>query len=136
MPSYADLNTSMKSKGQAALQSFDKTINIQVNSYINMFGYDNVYGARMRITWHATATGDYYHRFEFVNADDSHLNNYLNSGIYTGGLIYDQHVTQSIYNCVKRCMDVLEGRIGNVSVNFTVCHQSCHSSCHTSRGRR
>ena len=136
MPSYADLNTSMRSKGQAAIRSFDKTILVRVNSYVNMYGWDSAYGARMRIPTHNTAWGDYYHRFEFVNANDSHLNNYLHSDIYTGQTIYDEHVTTSIYDCVKRCMDVIEGRITDRSISFTVCHQSCHSSCHTSRGRR
>ena len=136
MATYAQLNQSMRSQGQSALRSFDKTILVQVNSYINMYGFDNVYGARMRIRWHNVGAGNYYHRYEFVNANDSYLNNYLNSGIYTGALIYDEHVTASIYNCTKRVMDLVEGRLTDRNIYFRVCHQSCHGSCHTSRGRR
>ena len=136
MATYAQLNSSLRAQGQSALRSFDRTMLLQVNSYVNMYGYDNVYGGRMRIRWHNTAWGNYYHRFEFVNANDSYLNNYLNSGIETGKLMYSSHVENSIYQCVKRCMDLVESRISDRNVYFRVCHQSCHGSCHTSRGRR
>ena len=126
MPTYSQLNSSMQSQAGSQLRTFDKTILLSVNTY-------------RRATqgqWSSTGTHYSYHRFEYVNAAYSLYNNYLDSGIYTGGIIRSADVTDSITSLVRRTVDLIEGRISDRTVNAYLCHNSCHQSCHGSRGRR
>jgi hypothetical protein len=137
MPSYADLNTSMQEKAGAQLRTFDKGITITIQSWVRIYGFDSSYGTWMIVNgygWYANT--NHYHRFEYVNANNTLFENYLDGGIYTGGIIRSQDVIDSITGVVRRAVDLVEGRLTNRSMTAHSCHQSCHSSCHTSRGRR
>ena len=137
MPSYADLNTSMQEKAGAQLRTFDKGITITIQSWVRIWGFDSSYGSWMIVNgygWYGNSA--HYHRFEYVNANNTLFENYLDGGIYTGGIIRSQDVIDSITDVVRRAVDLVEGRLTNRSMTAHSCHQSCHSSCHTSRGRR
>ena len=137
MPTYAQLNSSMQSKAGAQLRTFDRGINIAIDSWVRIWGFDSTYGSWMIVNgygWYGRS--NHYHRFEYVNANNTLFNNYLDGGIYTGGIISSQDVIDSITRVVRRAVDLCEGRITNRSMTARPCHQSCHSSCHTSRGRR
>ncbi len=137
MPSYADLNTSMQEKAGAQLRTFDKGITITITSWVRIWGFDSSYGSWMIVNgygWYGNSS--HYHRFEYVNANNTLFENYLDGGIYTGGIIRSQDVIDSITGVVRRAIDLMEGRLTNRSMTARPCHQSCHSSCHTSRGRR
>jgi len=125
MASYATLNSNMQTQCGRQLRTFDRTMLLRVNVYVRGTGVTSY-----------TSGGNYYHRFEYVNASYSVYSNYLYSRIYTGQLIYDQDVQSSITSVVRRTVDLIEGRMSNRTVNAYLCHASCHSSCHSSRGRR
>lgn len=125
MATYATLNNSLQAKCGAQLRTFDKTVTWTCQA--------TVQNGQSGTTRRDQAL---YQRFEFVNATDGLYNNYLDSGIYSGQIIYQQDVIDSITSVVRRTVDLIEGRMGNRSVNFSICHASCHTSCHTSRGRR
>lgn len=125
MASYATLNNSLQSKCGAQLRTFDKTVTWTVLA--------TVQNGQSGTTRRNQAL---YQRFEYVNASNSLFANYLDSGIYSGNIIYQQDVIDSITRVVRRTVDLIESRMGNRSVNFSICHASCHTSCHTSRGRR
>ena len=127
-----DLNSYMQTYSGAALRGFDKTMTLTVTAYINVYGFDNVFGAAMAIQNGPTGSATYYERFEYTTAADSLFNGYLDAGIYSGNLIYSQDVIDSISNVLVRTIDLLEGRVDNRSVSALI----CHTSCHTSRGRR
>lgn len=137
MPSYADLNTSMQQKAGAQLRTFDKGITVSIQTWVRIWGFDSTYGSWMVVNGY----GNYgytnsYQRFEYVNANNTLFNNYLDGGIYTGGIIRSQDVIDSITGVVRRAVDLVEGRLTDRSITARPCHTSCHSSCHTSRGRR
>lgn len=136
MATYAELNTSLQSKAGAQLRTFDKTATATVTAYIRVYGTDNIYGAVMASQNGPTSSSAFSHRFEYVNANNTLFNNYLDTGISTGARIYSQDVIDSINNTLNRTVTLIEGRITNRSISALLCHNSCHSSCHTSRGRR
>ena len=137
MPSYADLNTSMQQKAGAQLRTFDKGITITIQSWVRIWGFDSSYGSWMVVNGYGNyGNSTHYHRFEYVNANNTLFENYLDGGIYTGGIIRSQDVIDSITGVVRRAVDLVEGRLTNRSMTARPCHTSCHSSCHTSRGRR
>jgi len=126
MATYSTLNNNLQSQAAVQLRTFDRTIYFRVYAYVRGTGG----------SWSYTTSGLYYQRFEYVNAPTSIYNNYLNSGIYTGNIIYSSHVIGSISSVVRRTVDLIEGRISNRSISALYCHASCHYSCHGSRGRR
>jgi|TARA_R110000764_G_scaffold101197_9_gene186485 hypothetical protein len=125
MATYAQINSAMQSQGGAQLRTFDKSVGYYINAYVNGTGV----GSYTRGQW-------YYQRYEYVNAGNSVYNNYIDNGIYTGNIIRQQDVIDSITSVVRRTVDLIEGRIDNRTINAYYCHASCHSSCHSSRGRR
>ena len=126
MATYATLNNNLQSQCGSQLRTFDKSVGYYINAYV----YSDVYnGSYTRGQWH-------YQRYEYVNASNSVYNNYLDGRIYTGQIIYQQDVIDSINSVVRRTVDLIEGRIDNRTINAYYCHASCHTSCHTSRGRR
>jgi len=126
MATYASLNSSTQTYCGRQLRTFDKTAGFYINAYVYANGGASSYTSGQ---WH-------YTRFEYVNASYSVYSNYLNSGIYTGNLIYSSQVQASITSIVRRTVDLIEGRMSNRTINAYYCHASCHSSCHSSRGRR
>lgn len=126
MASYAQVNSAMQGQGGQQLRTFDKTVGYYINAYV----YSDIYnGSYTRGQWH-------YTRYEYVNASNGVYNNYIDNGIYTGNIIRQQDVIDSINSVVRRTVDLIEGRISNRTINAYYCHASCHTSCHTSRGRR
>jgi hypothetical protein len=125
MATYAQINSAMQSQGGAQLRTFDKSVGYYINAYVNGTGV----GSYTRGQW-------YYQRYEYVNAGNSVYNNYIDNGIYTGNIIRQQDVIDSINSVVRRTVDLIEGRISNRTINAYYCHASCHTSCHSSRGRR
>jgi hypothetical protein len=125
MATYAQLNTNVRNQCVSQLRTFDKTIQWTVQA--------TVQNGQSGTTRRDQAL---YHRFEYVNANSNVYNNYLDSGIYSGNIINDNDVIDSITRIVRRTVDLIEGRITNRSSTFSMCHASCHTSCHTSRGRR
>ena len=136
MPTWSELNTATQNQCGAQLRTFDKTMSVTVTAYIRVYGTDNVYGAVMGSQNGPTSSSAFNHRFEAVNAAYSTFNNDLHTGIYSGAVINDAHVTTSITNVCSATVGHIEGRITNRSISALLCHNSCHSSCHTSRGRR
>jgi len=126
MPTYAQLNTNVRNQCGRQLITFDRTVGFYINAYVRGSNWGTSY---TRGQWH-------YTRFEYVNANYYVYNNYLDSGIYTGGIIRSGDVIDSIRSVVRRTVDLCEGRISNRTINAYYCHASCHSSCHSSRGRR
>tara|TARA_B110000503_G_scaffold16382_1_gene23319 strand:- start:14014 stop:14427 length:414 start_codon:yes stop_codon:yes gene_type:complete len=137
MATYADLNTNMQSQAGVQLRTFDKTISIGVNSWVRVYGFDSAYGEWMFVNGYGYYGWAYVNqRYEYVNANNTLFNNYLDAGIYTGNIIRSQDVIDSISSVITRTVNLIEGRMTNRSWTVSPCHQSCHSSCHTSRGRR
>lgn len=133
----ADLNSYVQTYSGAALRTFDKTVTYGVTAYVRTYGFDNIYGAAMRLDGRQyTTLWNQGHRMEYVNAADSLYDGYYDAGVVAGGLMYAQDIVDTIEDGVRRTVDLIEGRINNVSFTVNVCHASCHSSCHTSRGRR
>ena len=126
MPSYSSLNSTTQSYCGRQLRTFDRSVGFYINAYVYANGGQTSYS---RGQWH-------YTRFQYVNANCYVYNNYLDSGIYTGGIIRSGDVIDSIRSVVRRTVDLCEGRISNRTINAYYCHASCHSSCHSSRGRR
>lgn len=137
MSTYAQLNTNMQSQAGGQLRTFDKTVAFTITAYINVYGFDNVYGAAMAIQNGPTGSAAYYHRFEYTTAANSLFNGYYDTGgVYTGNIMYPQDLVDSIEISVRRAVDLVEGQLTNRSFSALICHASCHTSCHTSRGRR
>jgi len=132
----SDMNSYVQTYSGAALRGFDRTVRVGVTAYIRVYGFDNIYGGLMRAQNGPTASANFYHRFEYVNAANSLFNGYYDSGVTVGGIMYPQDIVDSIEDCVRRAVDLVEGRITNRAFSALLCHGSCHSSCHTSRGRR
>lgn len=126
----------VQSNAGAQLRTFDKTISFSITAYRRVYGTDNTYGAVMAAQNGPTSSGTYYQRFEYVNANNTLFDNYIDAGISAGSLAYAQDIVDTIEDAVRRAVDLIEGRITNRSVSALFCHNSCHGSCHTSRGRR
>jgi len=135
MATYATLNSNLQTQCGRQLRTFDRYVGYTVRTYVRatFFESGNRYHPRVN-----SYTRYSYHtrRYEYVGASYSLYNNYLDSGIYTGNIIYQQDVIDSISRVVRRTVDLVEGRIGYQTINAYYCHASCHSSCHSSRGRR
>lgn len=135
MATYSQLNTNVQSQCGAQLRTFDRYVGFYIRTYVRatFFESGNAYHPPANsydvYNWS-------YHRFEYVNAPTSLYNGYLAGGIYTGNIIYQNDVINSISNVVRRTVDVIEGRITDRTSDMYYCHASCHSSCHSSRGRR
>ena len=125
MATYSQLNTNVRNQCVSQLRTFDKTISWMVAATVQ----NGQSGTARRNQF-------LYHRFEYRNANSNVYNNYLDSGIYSGNIINDNDVIDSITRIVRRTVDLIEGRITNRSSSFNMCHASCHTSCHSSRGRR
>ena len=135
MATYATLNSNLQSQCGAQLRTFDKYVGFTVNVYVRGSRSDS--GNSYHPNVNSYSTYAYYtQRFEYISASYSLYNNYLDSGIYTGNIIYQQDVIDSISNVVRITVDLVEGRLGYRVIDAYVCHASCHSSCHSSRGRR
>ena len=120
-----DVNSWVMTYGGQQLRTFDRTVGIYVNAYVNGTGVTSY----SRGQWH-------YHRFEFVNANYYVYNNYVDGGINSGNIIYAQDIVDTLEDLTRRKVDMIEGRMSNRTINAYYCHASCHSSCHSSRGRR
>ena len=120
----------------AKLRTFDKTITFTVTAYIRVYGTDNVYGSVMASQNGPTSTAAQTQRFEYVNANNTLYDNYIDGGIAAGSRVYAQDIVDTLEDAVRRTADLIEGRITNRSFTALLCHNSCHGSCHTSRGRR
>ena len=121
-----DVNSWVLSYGGAQLRTFDRSVLFRVNAYVRATSGASSY----------TTGANYYHRFEYVNASNGVYNNYVDSGINSGNIIYPQDIVDTMEDLTRRTVDLIEGRIGNRTQNAYFCHASCHSSCHSSRGRR
>jgi hypothetical protein len=134
--SRADVNSWVQTYGGAQLRTFDRTITVRVNAYVQAtIGPFSGNGGRP--TWQSYTTGaNYTHRFEYVGAPNSVYNNYVDGGINTGNIIYPQDIVDTLEDLTRRTVDLIEGRMSNRSISALYCHASCHSSCHSSRGRR
>jgi len=118
------------------LRGFDKTISYSVNAYIRVYGTDSISGAVMASQNGPTANATVNQRYEYVNANNTLFDNYIDGGVSAGSRVYAQDIVDTIEDGVRRAVDLIEGRISNRSWSTLLCHNSCHSSCHTSRGRR
>ena len=137
MASYATLNANAQTQCGRQLRTFDKTMRLTVltwtrGSWTGPPGY--IYPRQG--TDSVAITRNYYHRFEYVSASNSVYNGYLDGGIYTGQLIHDDDVYNTISRVVRRTVDLIESRMTQRNVSALVCHSSCHNACHSSRGRR
>ena len=137
MATYAQLNTNMQTQCGRQLRTFDKTMRLTVRVWTR-----GQWTGGSSYRWPRTGTNstevyrNFYHRFEYTGASNSVYNNYLDGGIYTGQLIHDDDVYNTISRVVRRTVDLIEGRMGTRTVSAYVCHSSCHAACHSSRGRR
>lgn len=122
----ADVNSWVQSYGGGQLRTFDRTVGIYVNAYVYANGGQSSYS---RGQW-------YYHRYEYVNANNNTYNNYVDGGINAGNIMYPIDIVDTLEDLTRRTVDVIEGRLSNRTINAYYCHASCHSSCHSSRGRR
>jgi len=136
MATYADLNANMQSQAGAQLRTFEKIHLWQITVYIRVYGTDNIYGGVMGAQDGPSGTVNLQNRFWHQNVNDNVYNNYLDSGIYSGNIIYSQDVIDSISNVLTRTISQIENLMTDRDVSALLCHNSCHSSCHTSRGRR
>ena len=105
----------------AQLRGFDKSITISATVYLT----GNVANG--------TGTASGTARFEYVNAANSEYHGNVRP---TTTLVDATHMIDQAINAIRRTVDLIEGRIGNRSFDFRICHNSCHYSCHASRGRR
>lgn len=130
------VDTYVQQNAGAQLRGFDKTVNFNVTAYIKVYGTDNTFGAVIPAQNGPTSSTGFNQRFEYVNANDTLFDNYIDGGIAAGSRVYAQDIVDTMEDAVRRAVDLIEGRIDNRSVSALLCHNSCHSSCHTSRGRR
>lgn len=133
--SRGDVNSYVQTYGGAQLRTFDRGINVRINAYVR--GTYSMSGNLGHPTTQSYTTGgNYYHRYEYVSAPNSIYNNYVDSGINTGNIIYPQDIVDTLEDITRRTVDVIEGRFSRRFISALFCHSSCHSSCHASRGRR
>lgn len=135
MATYAQLNSATQTQCGRQLRTFDKTVGYTVTTYVRATFFESGNRYHPPVNSYTTAS-TVYSRYEYTGASYSLYNNYLDSGIYTGNIIYQQDVIDSISSVVRRTVDLIESRIGDTTVDAYFCHASCHSSCHSSRGRR
>lgn len=122
-----DVNSWIQTYGGSQLRTFDRTVGVYVNAYVRATSGASSY---TRGQW-------FYHRFEYVNASNSLYNNgFVDSGINAGNIIYPIDIVDTLELITRRTVDLIEGRMGQRTINAYYCHASCHSSCHSSRGRR
>ena len=67
-----DVNSWVQTYGGSQLRTFDVTVRFRVNAYVRGTGGN----------WSYTRGQDYYHRFEYVNANNSIYNNYVDENQY------------------------------------------------------
>ena len=130
------LDSYIQTYSGAQLRTFDKTITTTTTAYINVYGADSVSGALIPIEDGPTSTQTNTHRFEYTGAADSLYDNYIDSGVAAGQIVYAQDIVDTLEDAVRRTVDLIEGRITDRAFSTLLCHSSCHASCHTSRGRR
>jgi hypothetical protein len=132
-----DINSWVQTYSGAQLRTFDKTITYTVNTYVRYYRFDSSYGAALRLDGaQYTTNTNFTRRYEYVNANNTLFNNYIDGGINSGQLMYAQDIVDTVEDNVRRAVDLIEGRINSTYQVINACHASCHSSCHTSRGRR
>lgn len=132
-----DINSWVQTYSGAQLRTFDKTITYTVNTYVRYYRFDSSYGGALRLDGRQYTTNtNFTRRYEYVNANNSLFNNYIDGGINSGQLMYAQDIVDTVEDNVRRAVDLIEGRISGTYQVINACHASCHSSCHTSRGRR
>ena len=137
MASYATLNSNAQTQCGRQLRTFDKTMTLTVQTYTRgQWTGPAGYVYPRQGTDSVAISRNYTHRFEYTNASYSVYNGYLDGGIYSGQLIHDDDVYNTISRVVRRTVDLIEGRMTQRNVSALVCHSSCHNSCHSSRGRR
>tara|TARA_B110000902_G_scaffold208335_2_gene237710 strand:- start:969 stop:1352 length:384 start_codon:yes stop_codon:yes gene_type:complete len=121
-----DVNSWVQTYSGAQLRTFDKTVTFTINAYTRATaGVASV-----------TTGANYTQRFEYVNANNTLYNNYVDVGISQNYIIYPQDIVDTLEDLTRRTVDLIEGRISNRTTNAYFCHSSCHTSCHSSRGRR
>lgn len=132
-----DINSWVQTYSGSQLRTFDKTITYTVNTYVRYYRFDSTWGGALRLDGQQYTTNtNFTRRYEYVNANDTLFDGYVDGGITSGGLMYAQDIVDTVEDNVRRAVDLIEGRIGNTYQVINACHASCHSSCHTSRGRR
>lgn len=132
-----DINSWVQTYSGSQLRTFDKTITYTVNTYVRYYRFDSTWGGALRLDGRQYTTNtNFTRRYEYVNANNTLFNNYVDGGITSGGLMYAQDIVDTVEDNVRRAVDLIEGRIGSTYQVINACHASCHSSCHTSRGRR
>lgn len=145
-----DINSWVQTYSGSQLRTFDRTITYTVNTYVRIYMIDSTWGRYNRndgrrgdqATWgrgwnrQYTRNTNFSRRYEYVNANNTLFNNYIDGGINSGQLMYAQDIVDTVEDNVRRAVDLIEGRISNSNHTINACHGSCHSSCHTSRGRR
>jgi hypothetical protein len=132
-----DINSWVQTYSGAQLRTFDRTITYTVNTYVRYYRFDSSYGGALRLDGRQYTTNtNFTRRYEYVNANNSLFNNYIDGGINSGQLMYAQDIVDTVEDNVRRAVDLIEGRISGTYQVINACHASCHSSCHTSRGRR
>jgi len=132
-----DINSWVQTYSGSQLRTFDKTITYTVNTYVRYYRFDSSYGGALRLDGQQYTTNtNFTQRYEYVNANNTLFNNYIDGGINGGQLMYAQDIVDTVEDNVRRAVDLIEGRINSTYQVINACHASCHSSCHTSRGRR
>lgn len=132
-----DINSWVQTYSGSQLRTFDKTITYTVNTYVRYYRFDSTWGGALRLDGRQYTTNtNFTRRYEYVNANNTLFDNYVDGGITSGGLMYAQDIVDTVEDNVRRAVDLIEGRIGSTYQVINACHASCHSSCHTSRGRR
>lgn len=132
-----DINSWVQTYSGAQLRTFDKTITYTVNTYVRYYRFDSTWGGALRLDGRQYTTNtNFTRRYEYVNANNTLFNNYIDGGINSGQLMYAQDIVDTVEDNVRRAVDLIESRIAGTYQVINACHASCHSSCHTSRGRR
>ena len=92
---------------------------------------DSTWGGEGRIDGRQYTTNtNFTRRYEYVNANNTLFNNYIDGGINGGQLMYAQDIVDTVEDNVRRAVDLIEGRINSTYQVINACHASCHSSCH------
>lgn len=132
-----DINSWVQTYSGAQLRTFDRTITYTVNTYVRIYLFDSTYGGARRLDGRQyTRNTNFTRRYQYVNANNTLFNNYIDGGINSGQLMYAQDIVDTVEDNVRRAVDLIESRVNSTYQVINACHASCHSSCHTSRGRR
>ena len=62
-----------------------------------------------------TANATVNQRYEYVNANNTLFDNYIDGGVSAGSRVYAQDIVDTIEDGVRRAVDLIEGRISNRS---------------------